>query len=191
MPSRPVQGWFYLLLFFIFPVISIAQPGASVSNLKKPQKYEKRILASEKSDQGKFSPIKRASQNLNTRYNFFFNSERKLSEILANARSQYRDNYGLILPFYDFSLDNTADQKNELDRTCAMLSALDVLVSAPTAVSWLAAGAGVPTLKLHFNYSWTAMGQVYEPFAPALECVYPAAQGEWADVFRQVMIKLS
>jgi outer membrane protein assembly factor BamD (BamD/ComL family) len=115
MPSRPVQGWFYLLLFFIFPVISIAQPGASVSNLKKPQKYEKRILASEKSDQGKFSPIKRASQNLNTRYNFFFNSERKLNEILANARSQYMDNYGLILPFYDFSLDNTADQKNELD----------------------------------------------------------------------------
>jgi len=40
------------------------------------------------------------------------------------------------------------DQKNELDRTCAMLSALDVLISAPTAVSWLAAGAGVRTLKL-------------------------------------------
>ena len=35
------------------------------------------------------------------------------------------------------------DQKNELDRSCAMLSALDVLVSAPTAVSWLGAGAGV------------------------------------------------
>ena len=35
------------------------------------------------------------------------------------------------------------DQKNELDRTAAMLSALDLLVSAPTAVSWLAAGVGV------------------------------------------------
>ena len=35
------------------------------------------------------------------------------------------------------------DQKNELDRTCAMLSALDILVSAPTAVSWLGAGAGL------------------------------------------------
>ena len=33
------------------------------------------------------------------------------------------------------------DQKNELDRACAMLSALDLVVSAPTAVSWLAAGA--------------------------------------------------
>ena len=83
------------------------------------------------------------------------------------------------------------DQKNELDRTCAMLSVLDVLVSAPTAVSWLAAGAGVRTLKLHFNYSWTAMGQNYEPFAPACECVFPAAQGDWADVFKQVTAKLS
>ncbi|HEX4635726.1 MAG TPA: tetratricopeptide repeat protein, partial [Rhizomicrobium sp.] len=51
------------------------------------------------------------------------------------------------------------DQKNELDRTCAMLAALDVLISAPTAVSWLAAGAGVPTLKLLYSTVWTALGQ--------------------------------
>jgi hypothetical protein len=83
------------------------------------------------------------------------------------------------------------DQKNELDRTCAMLSALDVLVSAPTAVAWLGAGAGVRTLKLLFNYSWTAMGLDHEPFAPACECVSPAAQGDWADVFCKVMTRLS
>jgi hypothetical protein len=83
------------------------------------------------------------------------------------------------------------DQKNDLDRTCAMLSALDVLVSAPTAVSWLAAGAGVRTLKVLFNHSWTAMGRVYEPFAPACECIIPADKGNWADIFRQVTTKLS
>jgi ADP-heptose:LPS heptosyltransferase len=83
------------------------------------------------------------------------------------------------------------DQKNELDRTCAMLSALDALVSAPTAVSWLAAGAGVPTLKLLFGEVWTAMGRSYEPFAPACECLHPATQGDWADVFRQATIRLS
>jgi hypothetical protein len=82
------------------------------------------------------------------------------------------------------------DQKNELDRTCAMLSALDVLVGAPTAVAWLAAGAGVRTLKLHFNYSWTAMGQAYEPFAPACECVCPVTQGDWADTFKQAAARL-
>ncbi|HJS45347.1 MAG TPA: tetratricopeptide repeat protein [Rhizomicrobium sp.] len=83
------------------------------------------------------------------------------------------------------------DQKHELDRTCAMLSALDVLVSAPTAVSWLAAGAGLRTLKALFSEVWTAMGQDREPFAPACECLIPATPGDWRDVFRQATIKLS
>ena len=75
------------------------------------------------------------------------------------------------------------DQKNELDRTCAMLSALDAVVSAPTAVSWLAAAAGVRTLKLLYGDVWTAMGRNYEPFAPACECLIPATLGDWGDVF--------
>jgi Flp pilus assembly protein TadD len=83
------------------------------------------------------------------------------------------------------------DQKNDLDRTCAMLSALDVLVSAPTAVSWLAASAGVPTLKLLYGEVWTAMGCGYEPFAPACECLSPAVRGDWAEVFGKAAIRLS
>ena len=83
------------------------------------------------------------------------------------------------------------DQKNELDRACAMLTALDTLVSAPTAVSWLAAGAGVRTLKLLYSPAWTAMGQDREPFAPSCECLMPSALGNWADVFRQAITRLS
>src|SRR5262249_37367126 len=56
------------------------------------------------------------------------------------------------------------DQKHELDRTCALLSALDAVVTAPTAVSWLSAGAGVLTLKLLHDTSWTALGEDHEPF---------------------------
>lgn len=77
------------------------------------------------------------------------------------------------------------DQKNELDRTAAMLSALDVLVSAPTAVSWLSAGTGTRTLKLLYDTSWTAFGQFYEPLAPACQCVMPATRGDWRDVFEK------
>jgi len=83
------------------------------------------------------------------------------------------------------------DQKNELDRTCAMLAALDVVISAPTAVSWLAAGAGVPTLKLLHGPVWTAMGQNHEPFAPACETLSPARLGDWADVFRQAAARVA
>ena len=77
------------------------------------------------------------------------------------------------------------DQKNELDRTAAMLSELDVLVSAPTAVSWLGAGVGTPTLKLLYDVSWTAFGQSYEPMGPSCRCVMPKSRGDWPDVFEQ------
>jgi hypothetical protein len=62
---------------------------------------------------------------------------------------------------------------------------LDAVVCAPTAVSWLAAGAGVPTLKLLYGPVWTAMGQDREPFAPACRVLSPKIMGDWADVFRQ------
>ncbi|HEY4113520.1 MAG TPA: tetratricopeptide repeat protein [Rhizomicrobium sp.] len=82
------------------------------------------------------------------------------------------------------------DQKNELDRTCAMLAALDVVVSAPTAVSWLAAGAGVPTLKVLYDTSWTSFGQDREPFAPSCRLMMPARAGDWADVFAKTSAEI-
>lgn len=77
------------------------------------------------------------------------------------------------------------DQKNELDRTHAMLSALDVLVSAPTAVSWLGAAGGTPTLKILYDTSWTSFAQAYEPFAPSCRCIMPKSRGDWSDGFAQ------
>jgi hypothetical protein len=83
------------------------------------------------------------------------------------------------------------DQKNELDRSCAMLSALDVLVSAPTAVAWLGAGAGVKTLKILYGKSWTSFGQSHEPLAPSCVCVTPKRRGDWSDVFSQAKAIIS
>ncbi len=82
-------------------------------------------------------------------------------------------------------LPPSLDQKNELDRTAALLSALDVLVSAPTAVSWLGAGVGTHTLKLLYDSSWTAFGQDHEPLAPSCRCVRPVTRGDWNDTFGQ------
>jgi hypothetical protein len=83
----------------------------------------------------------------------------------------------------DIVMPQDIDQKNELDRTCAMLCALDAVVSAPTAVSWLAAGAGVATYKVLYDRSWTSFGLDYEPFAPAAECTRPKFQGDWKGAF--------
>jgi len=82
------------------------------------------------------------------------------------------------------------DQKNELDRAAALLAVLDVVVSAPTAVSWLSAGVGTRTLKVLHDTSWTALGQTYEPFAPACTCVMPQTPGDWRDVFAQIKAKI-
>jgi Flp pilus assembly protein TadD len=78
------------------------------------------------------------------------------------------------------------DQRNELDRTAAMLSALDCVVSAPTAVSWLAGGVGVRTIKLSYHVNWTAFGQAYEPFAPACIAVGPKRPGDWHEAFAKI-----
>jgi hypothetical protein len=70
------------------------------------------------------------------------------------------------------------------------MSALALVISAPTAVSWLSAGAGVPTLKLLYGLSWT--GQSHEPFAPACRHIMPDVFGNWDSVFEQAtqLIKL-
>ncbi|HTT98669.1 MAG TPA: tetratricopeptide repeat protein [Rhizomicrobium sp.] len=83
------------------------------------------------------------------------------------------------------------DQKNELDRACALLSALDAVISAPTAVSWLSAGAGVPTYKVLYDKSWTGFGKNYEPFGPSCICVMPKNRGDWTDGFAQIHAALS
>jgi len=91
----------------------------------------------------------------------------------------------------DIVVPAAIDQKNELDRTAALLSTLDAMVSAPTAVSWLAAAAGVPTCKTIYDSSWTSFGQRHEPFAPSALCMIPKVRGDWADVFAQTIGRLN
>jgi ADP-heptose:LPS heptosyltransferase len=75
------------------------------------------------------------------------------------------------------------DQKQDIDGAAALMSALDAVATAPTAVSWITAALGVPTFKVLYNTSWTAMGQNHEPFAPAAHCVMPEKNGDWANAF--------
>ncbi len=82
------------------------------------------------------------------------------------------------------------DQKQELDRAAAMLASLDAVVTAPTAVSWLAAGAGVDTYKVLYDTSWTGFAKGYEPFAPACELMMPDRPGDWAGVFAKTLKRL-
>jgi hypothetical protein len=82
------------------------------------------------------------------------------------------------------------DQKEEIDRTAALIATLQAVVSAPTAVSWIAAGLGIPTFKILYNNAWTSLGQEYEPFAPSCRCMMPNESGNWSDAFGQTAAAL-
>jgi tetratricopeptide (TPR) repeat protein len=75
------------------------------------------------------------------------------------------------------------DQKNEIDRACAMLAACDAVVSAPTSVAWQASALGVPTAKILYDTSWTSFGESHEPFAPSCLCATPDSRGDWISAF--------
>ena len=71
-----------------------------------------------------------------------------------------------------------------------MLSTLDAVVSAPTAVAAISGALGVPTYKaLHYR-SWMSLGADREPFMPAVMCVTPPHAGQWRQVFEQVLSRL-
>lgn len=77
------------------------------------------------------------------------------------------------------------DQRNDIDGIAGLLSALDAVVSAPTAVAALAGALGIPTLKLLYDKTWTNLGETYEPLAPTVQCLRPKRPGDWNDVFAQ------
>lgn len=91
---------------------SYAQPNTTIE-LTKPKPYEQRSLPAEKTGDKKFSLPKRIYTNTVTRFNYYFNANQRLNEIIERARKQHKDDYTRLLPFYDYSLDLTA--KDEID----------------------------------------------------------------------------
>lgn len=84
-------------------------------DVKKPKEFEDRVLRSEKSDQKKFTIPKRFIQNTITHYNYFFNANNKLNEVVERAKSGFRDDYSQLIPFYNYTLDITAADSIQLD----------------------------------------------------------------------------
>jgi outer membrane protein assembly factor BamD (BamD/ComL family)/predicted negative regulator of RcsB-dependent stress response len=114
---RPIR---YTISAFIFLILTQAgihcygQLGISF-NLKKPKEYDDRVLRSEKSDEKKFTLPRRFIQNTVTHYNYFFNANNKLNEVIERAKSSFIDDYSKLLPFYNYSLDVTARDNVQLD----------------------------------------------------------------------------
>ncbi len=119
---RPIRNTLTasICLLFCLPVtigISLDANGqlGFAFDIKKPKEYDERVLRSEKSDQGKFGLPKRFIQNTVTHFNYYFNANNKLNEVLERAKEAFKDDYSKLLPFYNYTLDATAGDSIQLD----------------------------------------------------------------------------
>ena len=105
-----------LFLGFGLPAAN-AQLGKITFDLQKdkPKKFENKVLKSERTGQKKFTIPRRFMQNTVSHYNYFFNAENKINAVIERARMANADNFVTLLPYYSYSLENTAMQKTELD----------------------------------------------------------------------------
>jgi tetratricopeptide (TPR) repeat protein len=105
-----------LLLFFLLPAAN-AQIGKISFDLQKdkPQKFKDKQLRSEKTGQKKFTIPRKFIQNTTSHYNYFYNANNKIKSVIELARIATKDDYSKLLPYYSYSLNNTAAQKKELD----------------------------------------------------------------------------
>ncbi len=84
-------------------------------DVDKPEKFENKKLPYEKTGEKKFTGTRRFMNNTTTHYNYYFNANEKLKAVIARAKSIHRDKYTELLPFYNYSLEQTAGDKQELD----------------------------------------------------------------------------
>jgi len=83
--------------------------------IDKPEPYDNRTLKAEKTPAKPIKGSKKFFQNLTTHYNYFFNANNKLNEVIDGAKQAYKDDYTELLSFYNYTLDATAQNSNELD----------------------------------------------------------------------------
>ncbi|MDB5251725.1 MAG: hypothetical protein JWP27_894, partial [Flaviaesturariibacter sp.] len=88
-------------------------------DIKKPEPYENRELKAEKTPDKPIKQPKKLIQNATTHYNYFFNANTKLNEILDRAKEAHKDDYTKLLPFYNYSLDALAPDTALLDSIIA------------------------------------------------------------------------
>jgi tetratricopeptide (TPR) repeat protein len=103
---------------FVLSISAMAQPAWTFDIFgkeKKPEKYEEKLLASEKTGTKKFGVVRRFMQNTTSHYNFYFNANNKINSVLERAKISNKDDYASLLSFYPYTLENTASQKTELD----------------------------------------------------------------------------
>jgi tetratricopeptide (TPR) repeat protein len=105
----------------------------------------------------------------------------RCSEELARARSLFGT------PIYSAP---GVDLFDDLLETSALMSALDLVISAPTVVSMHAAALGVPTWQLSCGMDWQRLGTPRNPWFPAMRPIHRDHDRSWDQVLGEVAREL-
>ncbi len=100
---------------------TFAQPHAKME-LKKPEKYENKKLASERTDEKKFGLLRKFTQNGITKFNWHFNAKTRLELLLEMMKYNYKDDYSQLLRFYNYDPE-VLSKASELDTVLAKSNA--------------------------------------------------------------------
>ena len=109
-----LKSYLFPLVLIVISLKSFGQLGIEY-DLKKPPKYENRKLGYEKTTETKFKVPRHFIQNTVTHYNYYFNANVKINEVIAGAKSRHSDDYSQLLSFYNYSLDATSGFSRDLD----------------------------------------------------------------------------
>lgn len=90
-----------------------AQPKLDFT-IKKPPQFQERQLGSEKSASKNFHIVRRFWQNTYTHYNYYFNANNLVKEIINQAKLSAPDDFTELLNYYPWSLENTS-KSSEID----------------------------------------------------------------------------
>lgn len=110
----------HFLPFYTLAIIllSLQPAGAQLGydlDIKKPEPFQDRELRAEKTSEKKFRAPRRFFQNTTTHYNYFFNANNKINEVIDRAKASHKENYLELLPFYNYSLRATTGDSLQLD----------------------------------------------------------------------------
>ena len=83
------------------------------------------------------------------------------------------------------------DLRNDLEGVLGLLSQLDAVISAPTAVTALAGGIGVPTWQADSGAEWATHGHDHSLWFPVLQVVTRPLGAPWSAVMETIASRLS
>jgi Tfp pilus assembly protein PilF len=82
--------------------------NSEIKNVTTKEAFDERPLPYERLLNTKYTLARRAYQNTVSQFNYLFNAEEELKEIIQKSRNNYKEEYSNLLSFYDYDLATTS-----------------------------------------------------------------------------------